>query len=166
MFKKTVFSIALTFVLVLSMASTAALACKKGNVDLTDKGPDMHVTDLDQLARNNPNFRTAIWTGDKLQLTVMSIPAKGEVGLEIHEDTDQFLYVVSGSAVVQMGAERDKLDYSKVAKSGSGIFVPLGTWHNIVNNGSKPLKLLSVYAPSHHSHGTVQETKEIADAEE
>jgi len=166
MFKKPIFSIALTFIMILSMTSVTALACRQEKPELADKGPEPYVTDLDRLARINPNFRTAIWTGNELQLTVMSIPPKGEVGLELHDDTDQFLYVVSGSATVLMGADRNKLDYQKTAKAGSGIFVPLNTWHNIVNTGSRPLKLFTVYAPPHHPHGTIHKTKEDADAAE
>jgi mannose-6-phosphate isomerase-like protein (cupin superfamily) len=56
--------------------------------------------------------------------------------------------------------------YKKPIKPGSGVFIPAGTWHNIVNTGDTPLKLFTVYAPPHHPHGTVHETKEIADAAE
>jgi mannose-6-phosphate isomerase-like protein (cupin superfamily) len=162
---KSFLAAALALALLLS-ATPTALAHKKAPPALADNGPEPYVADLAELTRVNPNFRTAIWTGHLLQLTVMNIPAKGEVGLEIHEDTDQFLYVVEGTAKVFIGAERDKLCFRRVAKPGSGIFIPAGHWHNIVNKSAQPLKMFSVYAPPHHPHGTIHETKDIADAAE
>ena len=52
---------------------------------------------------SNSYYRKAIWTGEHLQVTVMSIPAGGEIGLEIHEDIDQFIRVEYGVGSVYMG---------------------------------------------------------------
>jgi mannose-6-phosphate isomerase-like protein (cupin superfamily) len=147
-------------------AASAALAMNARTHEKMDKGPEPYADDLAKLTRTNRNYRTAVWTGDLLQLTVMCIPAKGEIGLEVHEDTDQFIYIVEGAGKVMMGEERDSLTYCKPVGPGSAVFVPHGTWHNLVNDGSKPAKLFTVYAPPHHPHGTVHETKEIADAAE
>ena len=141
-------------------------AVDSAKIGLSDYGPKPYLIKMPQLAKENPNYRTAIWTGEKLQATLMSIPKHGEVGVEIHEDTDQFFYVVEGSGTFFMGPQQDNLDYSMPIGKGSAIFIPLGTWHNIVNNGCGSLKLFSIYAPPHHPHGTVHTTKAVADAEE
>ena len=174
--KKSFIALALALLTALSIVPATAFAaepaaenkqaCARSKPDFKDHGPEPFVEQLARLTKKNPNFRTAIWTGKELQLTVMSIPKGGEVGLEMHDDTDQFLYVVEGTGAVQMGAASDKLTYSQPVEKGSGIFVPVGTWHNITNSGDCDLKLFTVYAPPHHPHGTVQATKEIADSEE
>jgi mannose-6-phosphate isomerase-like protein (cupin superfamily) len=127
-----------------------------------DQGPNPFVTDIEELTVNNTNFRTAQWTGTYLQLTTMSIEVGGEVGLEVHEDTDQFLRVEQGKAKVVMGPSEEVQDKEWVAEDDWAIFVPAGTWHNIINIGDEPLKLYSIYAPSHHALGTVHETYKIA----
>lgn len=73
----------------------------------TDNGPNPYVANIEQQAVQNQNFRTAIWTGCHLQMTLMCIPPCGEVGLEIHPDTDQFIRVEQGNAVVGMGKWRE-----------------------------------------------------------
>ena len=134
------------------------------NFDLMDRGPMPFVTELNIVASMNPNYRSTIWTGNLLQLTVMSIPPYDDIGLEMHDDTDQFLFIVDGTGCVQMGPANDNIVFYKPVWTGNGIFVPAGTWHNIVNTGNADLKLFTVYAPPHHPHGTIHKTK--ADAEE
>ena len=133
---------------------------------LYDHGPQPMVINIDAAAAQNENYRTALWTGDFLQVTLMTLPVGGEIGLEVHPDTDQFLRVESGTGLVQMGDTRDSLTDRQMADRHTAIVVPAGTWHNLKNTGSSELKLYSIYAPPHHPHGTVQATKVIADAEE
>ena len=124
-----------------------------------DYGGSPFVANTEQFAMRNTNFRTAIWTGDYLQMTLMHIPPCGEVGLEIHPDTDQLIRVEQGNAVVKMGDDKKQLDFQQYANKGDAIFVPAGTWHNIINVGRSPLKLSSIYAPPHHPKGTIHRTK-------
>lgn len=132
-----------------------------------DKAGKPHVVDIEELTTENKNFRTAEWTGEFLQMTTMAIPVGGEVGFEIHKDTDQFLRIEAGKARVVMGKDKDNLDFEQEAEDDYAIFVPSGYWHNIHNIGDEPLKLYSIYAPPHHPLGTVHETYEIAmEAEE
>lgn len=126
---------------------------------MQDHGANPHVFDIEALTEDNDTFRTAVWTGRNLQLTVMSIAPGEDVGLEVHEDHDQFLRVESGEARVEMGATRDNLGFVEVAKDDFAILVPAGTWHNITNTGDRDLKLYSIYAPAEHPHGTVHETR-------
>ena len=114
---------------------------------------------ISRLTRANTNFRTEIWTGEHLQLTVMSIPVGGEVGLEIHNENDQFIGVEYGVASVYFGATKQGVRFVGNVNPNYVIIVPAGTWHNIINEGNAPLKLYSVYAPPHHPKGTVHKTK-------
>ncbi len=132
-------------------------------MDIKDQGPNPYVVDIEELTMQNENFRTAGWTGKYFQLTLMKIEVGGEVGLEVHPDTDQFLRLEQGKAKVVMGPTEDNLDKEWSAEDDWAIFVPAGTWHNIVNVGDEPLKLYSIYAPPHHPFGTVHKT--FADAE-
>lgn len=125
----------------------------------TDHGPNPYVANIEREAGENQNFRTAFWTGGYLQMTLMSIPTCGEIGVEIHEDTDQFIRVEQGKAVVKLGRCEQQLTFQQNMYEGDAIFVPAGTWHNIVNVGMKPLKVSSIYAPPHHPKGTIQRTK-------
>ncbi|MGI6256084.1 MAG: cupin domain-containing protein [Acutalibacter sp.] len=129
----------------------------------SDHGPAPFTANIPSAASHNPNFRTAFWTGTYLQMTLMEIPAGGEIGLELHPDTDQFIRVEQGCALVRMGARKDRLDFQRRLSPGDGVFVPAGTWHNLCNGGDCPLKLSSIYAPPHHPKGTVHRTKADAD---
>ena len=129
-----------------------------------DHGPAPFLSEITCEAQKNQNFRSAFWTGSHLQMTLMSIPAGGEIGVEMHSDTDQFIRVEAGQALVQMGKCREALDFRRHLSPGHGVFVPSGTWHNLINAGTCPLKLSSIYAPPHHPRGTIHRTK--ADAGE
>lgn len=135
-------------------------------LSVTDYGPKPFVINIDRAALQNTNYRTALWTGCYLQLTLMSIPVGGEIGLEVHPDTDQFIKSESGNGIVMMGSSEDCLNFQRPIRNGYAVFVPAGTWHNIINTGNQPLKIYTVYAPPHHPHGTVQTTKAQADREE
>lgn len=133
---------------------------------IVDRGPNMFAANLAEIAINNVNFRTTVWTGGFLQLTVMSIPVGSEIGLEQHADLDQFLYIQEGRGVVLMGPSRERFDLRQSVGEGYGLIIPAGTWHNLVNTGKQPLKLYSIYAPPAHASGTVHKTKAESDAEE
>lgn len=135
-------------------------------MDTNDYGQQPYVVNIEELTVENNRFRVAKWTGTNLQMTVMSIPVGGEVGLEVHNDHDQFLRIEQGKAKVVMGASEDNLDFEKTAEDDFAIFVPAGSWHNIINIGSEDLKLYSIYAPAEHPKGTVHETFEEAMAAE
>lgn len=130
-----------------------------------DLGAKPVVLDIHKETCSNRNFRTTIWTGEHLQVTVMCIPVGGEVGLEIHEDVDQFIQIESGFARVYMGKTKQSVQCLGIANSNSAIIVPAKTWHNIINAQGIPLKLYSVYAPPQHPFGTVHETKLDSDLE-
>ncbi len=128
-------------------------------IKLQDYGPQPYVVNIDRATKQNSNFRTALWTGDHLQVTLMSIKVGDDIGLEIHPDTDQFIRIEDGQGTVRMGKSKDNLDFQANAREDFAAMIPAGTWHNIINSGNKPLKVYSIYAPPHHPHGVVQVTK-------
>ncbi|WP_337969622.1 cupin domain-containing protein [Virgibacillus salexigens] len=152
-------------------AESAQLTSKQSPQDtatrISDQGGDPFVVAIEQATERNNTFRTAIWTGDHLQVTLMSIDVGEDIGLEIHPDTDQFLRLEQGNGYVQMGKSRDNLDFNRYVEEDDAIMVPAGTWHNITNTGDEPLKLYSIYAPPEHPFGTVHQTKAdaLADGE-
>lgn len=125
-----------------------------------DSGPNPYAANMPCVAVNNQNYRTAFWTGNHLQLTLMCIPAGDDIGVEIHEDTDQYIRVEEGNALAMMGQTESCMNMQWELCAGDAIFVPSGTWHNVINISNCPLKLTSVYAPPHHPHGTIHQTKE------
>jgi mannose-6-phosphate isomerase-like protein (cupin superfamily) len=131
-------------------------------VPLKDYGPAPFVIDIDEATKRNKNYRTTLWTGNHLQLTLMSIRVGEDIGVEVHPVIDQFIRVEEGQGIAEMGPTKNNLNYRRNVSDGSAIFVPAGTWHNVVNTGNKPLKLYSIYAPPQHPHGTVHATKAIA----
>ncbi len=133
---------------------------------IEDIGPNPQSFDLESATLQNSDYRTVAWSGRYLQLTLMSIPAGADVGLEAHPETDQFLRLDGGRGRVQMGPSKDQLDFDREVEDGWAIMVPAGTWHNIINIGDEPLQLYTVYAPVHHAAGIVQATADDAEADE
>lgn len=131
-----------------------------------DHGPNPFVINIAQATKRNKAFRTTIWTGDFMQLTLMCIPVGGEIGLEIHPHVDQFIHIEQGLGIVKMGARKNDLRFQRNVCDGYAFVIPAGTWHNLINTGEIPLKLYSIYAPPQHPKGTVHLTKAEAEADE
>lgn len=138
----------------------------RSNDMLTDSGPEPFVINIDRAARKNNNFRTALWTGSHLQLTLMSIRVGEDIGLENHPNLDQFIRIEQGMGLVKMGGDKDNLNFQKKVNGDYALIIPAGTWHNLINIGNVPLKLYSIYAPPQHPKGTVHKTKADAMAAE
>jgi len=133
---------------------------------LRDYGGEPFVVNINQAAKQNNTYRTALWTGTHLQVTLMSLNAGEDIGLEMHPDVDQFLRIEQGQGVVRMGKSKDNLNFERNVSDDFAIMVPAGTWHNIINTGNIPLKLYSIYGPPNHPYGTVENTKADAMAAE
>jgi mannose-6-phosphate isomerase-like protein (cupin superfamily) len=112
------------------------------------------------VAERSDDFRRVLWTGERTQLVIMTIPPGGEIGEEVHEGIDQILTFVSGTAEARVAGE------SRLVEAGDLVVVPAGTKHNFVNTGPNPLVLYTVYGPPDHADGVVHRTKEEADAAE
>lgn len=126
---------------------------------IKDHGREPFVVNIDQVTKQNNTYRTALWTGEHFQVTVMSIPVGGDIGLEVHPATDQFIRIEEGQALVQMGDSKDSLDFVATAFDDYAIMIPAGKWHNLTNTGDKSLKVYVIYAPPEHPFGTIHAAK-------
>lgn len=133
---------------------------------LNDEGPSPFVTNIEDDTLANTNYRTTRWTGSNLQMTLMRIEPGHDIGLEVHEDGDQFLRVEAGRARVQMGPSETDLSFDREVGDDWVILVPAGMWHNVTNIGDEPLQIYAIYGPPEHPHGTVHATKADSDADE
>lgn len=136
------------------------------NMALKDFGKRPFVINIEEATKQNETFRTAIWTGDHLQVTLMNIRPGEDIGLEMHPNVDQFLRLEAGQGLVQMGNAQNNLTFEKNVYDDDAIMIPAGTWHNLTNTGNEPLKLYSIYGPPNHPFGTVHKTKADAIAAE
>ncbi|CDD37832.1 MAG: cupin domain-containing protein [Clostridia bacterium] len=130
---------------------------------IRDYGPEPFVMNINEVTKQNNNFRTALWTGNHLQVTLMSINVGESIGLEMHPDVDQFIRIEQGYGLVQMGNNKNNLNFERKVYDDFAIIIPAGKWHNLTNIGNVPIKLYSIYAPPNHPKGTIHRTK--ADAE-
>lgn len=130
-----------------------------------DHGPNPYVVNILEATLGNENYRTTIWTGQHLQVTLMTIKPGEDIGLEVHPDNDQFLRIEDGSGIVQMGDTDSDLTFKKDVKNDDAILIPAGKYHNVLNTSDKPLRLYSIYSPAHHPFGTIHKTKAIAEEE-
>lgn len=131
-----------------------------------DIGPKPQSFNLEEANRENSSYRSVAWSGRYLQVTLMSIPVGGDIGLEMHPETDQFLRLDAGRGRVQMGDAKDQLEFEEEVSDGWCILIPAGSWHNVTNIGDKPMQLYTIYAPAHHKPGKIQKTAAEAAADE
>jgi mannose-6-phosphate isomerase-like protein (cupin superfamily) len=110
--------------------------------------------------RANQDFRCVLFTGERSQLVVMSIPPGGEVGEERHDHVEQTLFCLSGTGAVILDGARSPFG------EGDVVVVTPRTQHNFINTGSEPLKIYTIYAPPNHIDGRVHHTKADADADQ
>jgi len=112
-----------------------------------------------KIAGENENFRTTLFTGERSQLVVMSIPAGGEVGEETHAHVEQTLFFMNGSMKAILN------DVESDVVPGDVVVVTPGTKHNFINTGEATVKIYTVYAPPNHIDGRIHATKADADAD-
>ncbi|MEN2775250.1 cupin domain-containing protein [Acetivibrio clariflavus] len=139
---------------------------KKHSINLKDYGPNPFAVNIEEAAKQNNNFRLALWTGKHLQITLMSINPGEDIGLEIHPNLDQFIRIEQGQGIVKMGDTKENLDFQAKVYEDYAFVIPAGKWHNLINTGNVPIKLYSIYAPPQHPKGTIHKTKADAEAAE
>ena len=115
---------------------------------------------IETLTRENIAFRHVLYTSTHMQLVLMSLGQGEDIGMEVHEDNDQFFRVEQGQGKVII----NDAEYS--VGDGDVIIVPAGSQHNIINTGEGMLKLYTIYTPAHHKDGIVRATKAEAMAHE
>jgi mannose-6-phosphate isomerase-like protein (cupin superfamily) len=113
-----------------------------------------YVTDIERRTLENAYFRDVLFTGPHSQLVVMSLRPGEEIGMETHDDVDQFIRFEAGQGKVVLNGKEHAVE------DGSAVVIPAGTEHNVVNTSkSEALKLYSIYTPPEHPDGTVHKTK-------
>jgi mannose-6-phosphate isomerase-like protein (cupin superfamily) len=122
------------------------------------------VGDIKDATKENSTFRTELFTGEHMQLTVMSLAPGEDIGREAHSDRDQFLRLEKGKARVEFGRNEGTIDETHDVEDDWAVVVPAGVWHNVVNTGEQDVKLYSLYSPPEHPAGTVHRTKADAAA--
>ncbi|WP_423190253.1 cupin domain-containing protein [Alkalibacterium sp. f15] len=132
-------------------------------IDYKDHGKKPYIIDIEDATEDNENYRTTIWTGEKLQVTLMSIEPGDDIGLEVHHGIDQFIRIEEGKGVCKMGPSEDNLNFEEKVSDDDAVFVPADMWHNIENTGDKPLKLYTIYAGPDHLPGTLHPTHQDAE---
>ncbi len=115
--------------------------------------------DILELVRENPNFLEEIVTNEFSQVVLMSIEPGSDIGEKVHE-VDQVLAIVQGAGEVVLNRRHDPVQADNL------VVVPAGTRHNVINTGSVPLKLCTLYAPPAKAPGTLHRTKAEATAAE
>jgi mannose-6-phosphate isomerase-like protein (cupin superfamily) len=118
------------------------------------------VDNIEKLTTENDHFRKVLYTGRYLQLVLMTLKPGEEIGAEVHEDHDQFFRIEAGSGEVIIDGQRTPI------QDDDAVVVPAGARHNVVNTGTEPLKLYTLYGPPEHRDGVVHGTKAEADTSE
>jgi len=134
----------------------------RNQLPIRDYGPNPFVVNIEEITKRNRNCRSTLWTGNYLQLTLMSLKVGEDIGWEMHPDVDQFLRIEEGRGVIVMGKAEGAADFQENVEDDSAIIIPAGMWHNLYNTGREPLKLYSIYAPPNHPFGTTHPTKKDA----
>lgn len=116
-----------------------------------------YTLNIEQETLQNTDYRRVLYTTPLSQLVLMSLAPGEEIGIETHT-LDQFIRIEAGTATAMLDGQEHSLP------ADWAVIVPAGTEHNILNNGSEPVKLYTIYTPPEHKHDTVQPTK--ADARE
>lgn len=116
------------------------------------------IDDIADLTVGNGAFRRVLYTGQHLQLVLMTLKPGQEIGEEIHKGNDQFFRIEKGRGEVWIDGKSTKI------KRDDAILVPAGACHNIANTGSKSLRFYTLYSPPHHQDAILRETGAEAQA--
>jgi len=119
-----------------------------------------YFANIKKLTIENSFFRKVLFTTPRMQLVLMSVKPGEDLGMEVHNENDQFFRFEAGEEKVVIDSQEFNV------KDGDTVIVPMGSKHDVINTGDVDLKLYTIYAPAHHPDGTIHKTKEEAmDAE-
>ena len=118
-----------------------------------------YVDNIEQVTVANEDFRRVLYTGKNLQLVLMTLPPGCDIGEEVHDDRDQFFRIEEGEGIIRIDGVDNRVE------DDFAVIVPAGARHNVINNGSAPLRLYTIYAPPEHRDGVVHRDKAQAERE-
>jgi mannose-6-phosphate isomerase-like protein (cupin superfamily) len=113
---------------------------------------------IEKATVENQDFRRVLYTGEHLQLVLMTLQPGDEIGEEVHPDRDQFFRIEEGEGAIDIDGRENRVE------DDFAVIVPAGARHNVRNIGSRPLRLYTIYGPPEHKDQVVQSTKAEADA--
>ena len=114
--------------------------------------------DIEKRTLGNADFRRVLYTGEHLQLVLMTLQPGEEIGEEVHPDRDQFFRIEEGEGAIDIDGKENRVE------DDFAVIVPAGARHNVRNIGSQPLRFYTIYGPPEHRDGIVQATKAEAEA--
>lgn len=114
--------------------------------------------DIEDLTEENEDFRRVLYTGEHLQLVLMTLQPGEEIGEEVHPDRDQFFRIEEGEGIIDIDGKENQVE------DDIAVIVPAGSRHNVRNTGDEPLRFYTIYGPPEHKDGVVQSTKAEAEA--
>lgn len=118
-----------------------------------------YVDNIEKATLANGDFRRVLYTGKNLQLVLMTLPPGCDIGEEVHDDRDQFFRIEEGEGEIRIDGVANRV------AGDFAVIVPAGARHNVINTGSEPLRLYTIYGPPEHKDGVVHKTKEQAEAD-
>lgn len=114
--------------------------------------------DIEKITLKNNNYRKVLFTSKRMQLVVMSIKPREDIGSEVHKTIDQFIRIEKGAGIAILGTKKYKL------KDGAAVIIPAGVKHNIINTSkTNALKLYTIYSPPNHPVDTIQKNKPVGE---
>jgi mannose-6-phosphate isomerase-like protein (cupin superfamily) len=116
-----------------------------------------YIDNIERATVENEDFRRVLYTGKNMQLVLMTLPPRCDIGEEVHEDIDQFFRIEEGEGEIRIDG------VSHQVEDDFAVIVPAGAKHNVINTGSKPLRLYTLYGPPEHKEGVVHKDKEQAE---
>lgn len=120
-----------------------------------------YIANIQEETLQNENFRKVLYTGKHCQLVVMTLRPNEDIGMEVHDNVDQFIRIESGTGKAILNGEETEIS------DDFAVIIPAGAQHNIINTSATDvLKLYTVYSPANHPEGTVHITREEAMAAE
>ncbi len=119
-----------------------------------------YITNIEKSSLENTDFRRVLYTTKNSQLVLMSLKPSEEIGMEVHDDIDQFIRVEAGNGKAIID------DHEYELEDGSAVVIPAGANHNVINTSEVDMKLYTIYTPPEHKDGTIHDVKPDAEAEE
>ncbi len=117
----------------------------KPTINLKNYGPNFFAINLTAATLQNASPHLPLWIGRDQQITLMNIAPYHEMGVDVHPDTEKFIYIISGYGMTTLGDTKDSLNIFQEVAPGYALMIPANMWHNLINIGNEPLKAFVVH---------------------